>query len=92
LFSSTIAEASSAQRSALRAVQSATEFDLVRVMDGKDPFASHPYSLFPVPDAGSGQLDVQVGVADNARLLLQSGDWYLVSGMGKIGWIHPVKS
>jgi hypothetical protein len=90
ILSSSLPEGTSQQRNALRAVQAATAFDLVRTMDGKDPFTNRSYALSPAPDMV--QTDTQVSVADNARLLLQSGDWYLVNGKGKIGWIHSPQS
>jgi hypothetical protein len=86
ILSSNLPEGSPQQRGALRVVQAAIEFDLVRTMDGKDPFAIKSYALSPAPDMP--QTEIQVSVADNARLLLQSGDWYLVNGKGKIGWIR----
>uniref|UniRef100_Q07V28 Uncharacterized protein n=1 Tax=Rhodopseudomonas palustris (strain BisA53) TaxID=316055 RepID=Q07V28_RHOP5 len=92
VYSGSFAEKSPDQRSGLRAVQGATEYDLVRVMDGKDPFANKKYPLFFVPDARAPALGAQVSADDSARLLLQSGDWHLVSAVGKIGWIYTPKS
>lgn len=91
VFSASFPEGSD-QRSGLRAVQSATDYDLVRVMDGKDPFSNKKYPLYPVPDTRVPQMAAQVSADDNARLLLQSGDWHLVSAVGKIGWIYTPKS
>jgi hypothetical protein len=85
VLSSSLVEGSAQQRNALRLVQAATEFDLVRTMDGKDPFANKSYALSLVPE--TLQTEIQVAAGDNARVLLQSAVWYLVSGKGKIGWI-----
>jgi len=90
ILSSSLSEGSAQQRNALRSVQAATEFDLVRTMDGKDPFASKLYAISLAPDMP--QTDAQVAPGDNARVLLQSADWYLVSGKGKIGWIKSPKT
>lgn len=86
ILSSNLQDGGSQQRAALRSVQTATEFDLVRIMDAKDPFTSKPYALSLAPEVG--QSDTQIVAADNARLLLQTADWYLVNGRGKIGWIR----
>jgi hypothetical protein len=89
ILSSSLPEGTPQQRNGLRAVQAATEFDLVRTLDGKDPFTSKSYALSLAPDIG--KTEIQMFVEDNGRLLLQSGDWYLVNGKGKIGWIRSTQ-
>ena len=90
VLTSSLAEGSSQQRDALRAIQAASEFNLVRVMDGKDPFSDIQYPLSPAPDLQP--TPVALTSADKGRVLLQSADWYLASGNGKIGWIKSPKT
>jgi hypothetical protein len=73
----------------LRSFRTAKEINLARYFDDTAPFANKDYGLYAGPRTDLARAPGgPVGPKDMARLLFQSGDWYLVAGRNKIGWIN----
>jgi hypothetical protein len=87
LFSSDVQHDSAEEKALLKTINDAVEVDAGRVLD-EGGFGTGPYPLFtaPAPERQIGAAHVLA--SDKARLLLQSGDWFLVAAKGKIGWIR----
>jgi hypothetical protein len=86
LSSNTPPNGSAAQKPLLRGIQSAVEMDTGRSVDEAN-FGSGTYPLFVAPDPALA-IGHNIQAADRAKLLMQSGEWFLVTANGKIGWIH----
>jgi len=73
------------QRTLLKGIKDAVELDIGRSLDETSFPGTFQIYIAPDPTLGT---TARTRATDGARLLLQSGDWFLVTAKSKIGWIH----